>query len=79
MDRMRPPMHRIVAIVRATANVALLLGAITLLVAWAMHWPPETVAPIGLFTIAVFLISFFAIIIENRLPQADEDTEGDPG
>lgn len=66
--------ERIVGAIRALANVALLIGAILLLIAWATHWPPETVAPLGLLTLLAFIISFVAILIENRLPGKEEET-----
>lgn len=67
------PTRRIIGRIRGTANVALLIGAIVILIAIAGHWPPEVIAPIGLLTITAFLISFIAIIIENRLTPDEEE------
>lgn len=65
--------RRTVAIIRGTANVALGVGAVVLLIAFAMHWPPATIAPLAWATLVAFLVSFFSIIIENRLTDEDAD------
>lgn len=59
--------------VRGAANVLTLLGAIVVTIGWAAHWPAPVLGRVALAAVTAFIISFVAILVENRQEEKREE------
>ncbi len=71
MTEPETPLHQgrpapVASRVRALSNFLTLLGGIAIALGWAMHWEPYVLGRLALATLAAFLVSFVAILVENR-------------